>query len=113
MTPIFMHWQGFSPCCKNHMGDYVHVVKNIREGAMSILQKTKYLRILGSLTITMTYVFGVKISIKAVNPEFRISILWKEAASLLQLSLNCFIILLIFSNLWTSLCCFLSQCDIT
>lgn len=63
--------------------------------------------------ITITYVLDVKISMKAANVEFLTSMLWKEAANLLQLSLNCLIILLIFSNLWTSWCCLLWQWEIT
>ncbi len=43
----------------------------------------------------------------------RWTLTWKEAASLVQLSLNCLMILLIFSKRWTSLCCFLWQCDMT
>lgn len=53
--------------------------------------------------ITITYVLGVKTSINAANVEFRTSMLWKWACSLLQLNLNCLIMLLIFSNLCTSL----------
>lgn len=39
--------------------------------------------------------------------------LWKLAASLLQLNLNCFIMLLIFSNLCASLCFFIILWEIT
>ena len=63
-----------------------------------------YLRMLGSDIMTITYVLDVNTSINAAKLEFLTSMLWKEAASLLQLSLNCLIILLIFSNRWTSLC---------
>lgn len=58
----------------------------------------------GSDMITITYVLDVKTSINAAKLEFLTSILWKDAASLLQLSLNCLIMLLIFSNLCASLC---------
>ena len=58
----------------------------------------------GSDITTITYVFDVKISMKAAKLEFLTSMLWKEAANLLQLSLNCLIMLLIFSNRWTSRC---------
>ena len=72
-----------------------------------------YLRILGSDMMTMTYVFEVKTSIKAAKLEFRTSMLWNEAANLLQLNLNCLIMLLIFSNLCTSLWSLRWQYDIT
>lgn len=42
-----------------------------------------YLRIEGSDMMTMTYVLEVKTSMKAAKLEFRTSMLWKEAASLL------------------------------
>lgn len=42
------------------------------------------LRIEGSDITTITYVFEVKMSIKAAKLEFLTSMLWKEAASLLQ-----------------------------
>lgn len=74
--------------------------------------------------MTMTYVLDVKTSMKAAKLEFRTSMLWKDAASLLhergrnyktsdvttrkedvstsqthlQLSLNCLMMLLIFSK---------------
>lgn len=38
----------------------------------------------GSDMITMTYVLEVKTSMKAAKLEFLTSMLWKEAASLLQ-----------------------------
>ena len=43
----------------------------------------------GSDITTITYVFDVKMSMKAAKLEFLTSMLWKEAANLLQLSLNC------------------------
>jgi len=67
----------------------------------------------GSDMMTMTYVFGVKMSTKAAKHELCTSILWTEAANLLQLNLNCLIMLLIFSNLCMSICAFLSQWEIT
>jgi len=42
------------------------------------------LRIEGSDITTITYVFDVKMSMKAAKLEFLTSMLWKEAASLLK-----------------------------
>lgn len=44
-----------------------------------------YLRMEGSDMMTMTYVLEVKTSMKAAKLEFLTSMLWKEAASLLQI----------------------------
>lgn len=43
-----------------------------------------YLRMEGSDMMTMTYVLEVKTSMKAAKLEFLTSMLWKEAASLLE-----------------------------
>lgn len=42
------------------------------------------LRMEGSDMTTITYVFDVKMSMKAAKLEFLTSMLWKEAANLLQ-----------------------------
>lgn len=46
--------------------------------------RLRYLRIEGSDMMTMTYVLDVKTSMKAAKLEFLTSMLWKEAASLLE-----------------------------
>ena len=70
-------------------------------------------RISGSDMMTIMYVLGVKTSMNEAKHEFRTSMLWNCAWSLLQLSLNCFTILLIFSNLCTSVCGLLTACAMT
>jgi len=69
----------------------------------------------GSDMMTMTYVLVVKPSMYAANMELRTSMLVKFDDTLLQLSLNCLIMLLIFSNRCASGwgCARFSQCDIT
>lgn len=44
----------------------------------------RYLRMEGSDMMTMTYVLEVKTSMKAAKLEFLTSMLWNEAASLLE-----------------------------
>ena len=60
----------------------------------------------GSDMITITYVLGVRMSMKAVKFEFLTSMLWNEDWNLLQLSLNCLMMFEIFSKRWVSLCDF-------
>lgn len=50
----------------------------------SLQRNVIYSRMEGSDMMTMTYVLEVKTSMKAAKLEFLTSMLWKEAASLLQ-----------------------------
>lgn len=106
--------------------------EGIKTNAFPKYQATVNLQIDRSLITTITYVFGVNSSMKQANVEFRTSMDWKAAVSLLKSrrlrwrkrsvmcltvnlhdNLNCLIISLIFSKRRGSLWGFRVQWDIT